>query len=121
MSKGTYSTNKGLSNSLSSTKNSRLVYSTETGRVKTTENKIHIDDSDGIVRLFRESRKGSGVTLIKGLPVDCDIKALAKLLKKKLGVGGSIKDNVIEIQTDQRDKVKNLLETKGLTVKIAGG
>ena len=110
MNKNTYSAN-----------NSRLVYSTETGRVKKTDKTTTIDDSDGIVRLHRESRKGNGVTLIKGLPVSSDLKGLAKLLKKKLGVGGSIKDSVIEIQTDQREKVKSILETKGFTVKIAGG
>ena len=110
-----------MSKNTHSSNNSRLVYSTETGRVKTTDKTTTIDDSDGIVRLHRESRKGNGVTLIKGLPVSSDLKSLAKLLKKKLGVGGSIKDSVIEIQTDQREKVKSLLETKGFTVKIAGG
>ncbi len=118
MSKKTYSSNS-LSNN--SSNNSRLVYSTETGRIKTTDSATVVDNSDGIVRLFRESRKGSGVTLIKGLPVESDIKTLAKLLKKKLGVGGSIKDHVIEVQTDQREKIKTLLEAQGLVVKIAGG
>jgi translation initiation factor 1 len=80
-----------------------------------------VDDSDGIVRLHRESRKGNGVTLVKGLPIASDIKSLAKLLKTKIGVGGSVKDRVIELQTDQREKIKILLETKGFTVKIAGG
>jgi translation initiation factor 1 len=115
MSKDTYSSNQ------SSAKSSRLVYSTETGRVKTSDMPVIVDDGDGIVRLHRESRKGNGVTLIKGLPLSTDIKSLAKLLKTKLGVGGSIKDNVIELQTDQRDTVKNLLEKKGFIVKIAGG
>lgn len=102
--------------------NSRLVYSTETGRVK--ENKKEFAPSekvDGIVRLFRESRKGNGVTLIKGLPENVNLKELAKSLKKKLGVGGSIKDGVIEIQTDQREIIKQFLEQKEYTVKIAGG
>lgn len=103
--------------------NSRLVYSTERGRIKAPEdNDIQVTDAgDGIVRLFRESRKGSGVTLVKGLPPQTDLKTLAKTLKKKLGVGGSIKEGVIEMQTDQRDKIKVLLEQQGLTVKIAGG
>jgi translation initiation factor 1 len=120
MTKDTYTSDKSSSANPSS-KNSRLVYSTETGRVKTIAKAKVVDHSDGIVRLHRESRKGNGVTLIKGLPVDSDIKVLAKLLKTKIGVGGSVKDNVIELQTDQREKVKNLLETKGYTVKIAGG
>lgn len=104
-----------------SSKNSRLVYSTETGRVTTSKAAIAVDTSDGIVRLHRESRKGNGVTLIKGLPINSDMKSLAKLLKTKIGVGGSIKDNVIELQTDQRETIKDLLETKGFIVKIAGG
>lgn len=120
MTKNSYSSINSSSTNLP-TKNSRLVYSTETGRVKTADKAVIIDDSDGIVRLHRESRKGNGVTLIKGLPASSDLKSLAKLLKKKLGVGGSIKDNVIEVQTDQRDKVKTLLETKNFIVKIAGG
>lgn len=103
-------------------KNSRLVYSTETGRIKPEKETTTVADSgDGIVRIHRESRKGSSVSLIKGLPALVDSKLLAKQLKKKLGVGGSLKDGVIEIQTDQREKIKTLLEAQGLTVKIAGG
>lgn len=103
-------------------KNSRLVYSTETGRIKPEKAApLQQKDGDGIVRLFRENRKGSGVTLIKGLPVLVDLKSLAKHLKKKLGVGGSVKEGVIEMQTDQREKIKSILEEQGHTVKIAGG
>ena len=103
-------------------KNSRLVYSTETGRIKPNDTVAQQEDEgDGIVRLFRENRKGSGVTLIKGLPMLTDLKATAKILKKKLGVGGSIKDRVIEVQTDQREKIKGILEQQGHQVKIAGG
>ncbi len=102
-------------------KNSRLVYSTESGRIKDSEEGIPDESGDGIVRIFRENRKGSGVSLIKGLPTNTDFKTLEKHLKKKLGVGGSIKDAVIEIQSDQRDKIKGLLEQQGYMVKIAGG
>jgi translation initiation factor 1 len=103
-------------------KSSNLVYSTESGRIKPEkETQNPLIESDGIVRLFRENRKGSGVTLVKGLPVITDIKTLAKKLKKKLGVGGSIKEGIIEIQTDQREKIKELLEKDGYQVKIAGG
>ncbi|MFT6390383.1 MAG: translation initiation factor 1 [Cellvibrionaceae bacterium] len=102
--------------------NSRLVYSTETGRVKENrKGSVLSDKGDGIIRLFRESRKGNGVTLIKGLPGEANLKELAKTLKKKLGVGGSIKEGVIEIQTDQREAIKQYLEHKNYTVKIAGG
>lgn len=106
-------------------KNSRLVYSTETGRHKiddTTNAQVSTSD-DGIIRIHRETkgRKGNGVSLIKGLGLEeKPLKALAKTLKQKMGVGGSAKNGVIEIQSDQREKLKTLLEAAGYTVKLAG-
>lgn len=79
---------------------------------------------DGIVRIHRETRgrKGAGVTLVKGLPLaDAELAKLAKTLKSKCGVGGAVKDAVIELQGDQRDKVRALLEADGFRVKLAGG
>ena len=78
---------------------------------------------DGIVRLHRETkgRGGKAVTLVKGLPLAGDeLKSLAKILKQRCGVGGSIKDNCIEIQGDQRATLKQELENRGYRVKIAG-
>ena len=105
-------------------KNSRLVYSTESGRIKPEEDKAERPAGDGVVRLKRETkgRKGKGVTLVTGVDLpDAELKKLAKELKQKCGVGGALKDGVIEIQTDDRDKLKSLLEAKGHTVKLAGG
>ncbi|EOY5051683.1 stress response translation initiation inhibitor YciH [Serratia marcescens] len=104
--------------------NSRLVYSTDTGRIKQEEVKPQRAKGDGVVRIQRQTsgRKGKGVCLITG--VDLDDAALDKLaaeLKKKCGCGGSVKDGVIEIQGDKRDLLKQLLETKGMKVKLAGG
>ncbi|MFC0225872.1 stress response translation initiation inhibitor YciH [Serratia aquatilis] len=104
--------------------NSRLVYSTESGRIKHEEVKPQRAKGDGIVRIQRQTsgRKGKGVCLING--VDLDDAALEKLaaeLKKKCGCGGSVKDGVIEIQGDKRDLLKQLLEAKGMKVKLAGG
>ncbi|QTF08556.1 stress response translation initiation inhibitor YciH [Brenneria izadpanahii] len=103
---------------------SRLVYSTETGRIKPEEEKVVRPRGDGIVRIQRQTsgRKGKGVCVISG--VDLDDAALDKLaaeLKKKCGCGGSVKDGLIEIQGDKRDVLKQLLEAKGMTVKLAGG
>lgn len=80
--------------------------------------------TDGIVRLQRETkgRKGKGVTLVTGLPLQGnELKSLAKELKKKCSTGGAIKDGVIEIQGDHRDTLLKLLQSKGYTVKISGG
>jgi len=105
---------------------SRLVYSTETGRVKpqAAEPAPAAPAGDGIVRLHRETkgRGGKAVTHVTGLPVTGEeLKTLAKQLKQWCGTGGSVKDGVITIQGDQREKLKPALEAKGHTVKIAGG
>ena len=79
---------------------------------------------DGIVRIRRETsgRKGKGVTTIEGVPLaQEELKALAKALKKRCGTGGALKAGVIEIQGDHREVLKRELETRGYTVKLAGG
>lgn len=80
--------------------------------------------SDGIVRIGRETkgRKGSGVSIINGLPLDdSDLKKLARQLKKKCGTGGTIKSGTIEIQGDHRELLKQELSKLGYTVKLSGG
>lgn len=84
--------------------------------------------ANAVVRIGRETkgRKGSGVTLVTGVPLpEAELKQLAKQLKKKCGCGGTLKDGVIEIQGDQRDFLLDLLQKQGKqlgwTVKKAGG
>lgn len=82
------------------------------------------NSGDGIVRLQRvtKGRKGAGVTLITGLPLaDAALEQLAKVLKARCGVGGTVADGCIELQGDQRARLQPLLEADGYTVKIAGG
>lgn len=101
-----------------------LVYSTETGRIKRSSEKPSAPTGDGIVRIKRETkgRKGKGVTTISGLELDEKaLKEQAKTLKKLCGVGGSVKNFIIEIQGDHRDKIKTHLEKAGHKVKLAGG
>ena len=79
---------------------------------------------DGIVRLQRQTkgRNGKPVVIITGLPLAGEpLKALAKDLKNRCGVGGSIEQGNILIQGDKRDLLKQLLEDRGYTVKLAGG
>ncbi|HDS1151220.1 TPA: stress response translation initiation inhibitor YciH [Pluralibacter gergoviae] len=104
--------------------NSRLVYSTESGRIDEPKAAPARPKGDGIVRIQRQTsgRKGKGVCLITG--IDADDAALATLaaeLKKKCGCGGAVKEGVIEIQGDKRELIKSLLEAKGMKVKLAGG
>lgn len=102
----------------------RLVFSTDLGRIKPNIEKKTIIKTDGIVRIRRETkgRNGKGVTTIAGLSgSEADIKALCSKLKKQCGTGGSIKNGIIEIQGDNREKIKASLEQLGHNVKLAGG
>ncbi|WP_426449035.1 stress response translation initiation inhibitor YciH [Siccibacter colletis] len=104
--------------------NSRLVYSTETGRIDEPKAAPERPKGDGIVRIQRQTsgRKGKGVCLITGIDADnATLAAIAAELKKKCGCGGSVKEGVIEIQGDKRDLIKSLLEARGMKVKLAGG
>ena len=103
--------------------NSRLVYSTEHGRI-THASAIASNpaQTDGVVRIQRESkgRGGKVVCVISGLP-SAELTTLCKLLKRKCGSGGAVKGQNIEIQGDHRDSIRAALEARGLTVKLAGG
>ncbi len=79
---------------------------------------------DGIVRLRRErkGRAGKAVTVVDGIPLPgTDLKALARRMKQRCGVGGAVKDGLIELQGDQREVLKAMLEADGYSVKLAGG
>ncbi|HEY8279293.1 MAG TPA: hypothetical protein VIH99_06705 [Bdellovibrionota bacterium] len=75
-----------------------------------------------ILRLEKQGRGGKIVTVIDRLPKqELFLKDLTSELKKKCGTGGTYltdgKDGVIEIQGDQREKIRALLSAKGITVK----
>ena len=80
--------------------------------------------SDGIVRVGRETsgRKGKGVTVITGVPLEAAaLQQLAKQLKQRCGAGGTVKAGTIEIQGDHRDVLVEALQQQGYTVKRSGG
>lgn len=69
-----------------------------------------------------KGRAGKTVTLIKGFEgSEEELKALAKHLKKAVGVGGSIKNGEIIIQGNYRDQLMVLLLEMGYRVKRIGG
>ena len=94
-----------------------LVYSTDVGRIKKDKPEEQRPKGDGIVRIQRETkgRKGKGVCLVSGFDLnDSELKLVAAELKKICGCGGSVKDGKIEIQGDNRDKIKAHLEKEKL-------
>ena len=69
-----------------------------------------------------EKRNGKPITLIEGLiGPDSEIKLLAKEIKTQLNVGGSFKNETLLIQGNYRDKIMDLLKSKGFKVKRVGG
>lgn len=108
-------------------RDSRLVYSTDKGRVSPAPQKPVPSPQaigDGIVRIGRETkgRKGKGITTIAGLPGEqAELKALAARLKRCCGSGGSVKDGMIIIQGDHRVILKAELVRLGHQVKLVGG
>ena len=110
-----------------------LVYSTEAGRMcpecrqpvaQCSCKQAAVPKTDGIVRvsLDTKGRKGKGVTVVKGVPVDAAaLLVLGKQLKAACGSGGTVKDGQIEVQGDHCTLVMEALRKQGFTVKRAGG
>jgi len=106
----------------------RLVYSTGIGPVcpdcgrqknncicRQLKRKVLPESSGGVrIRFETASRKGKGVTLITGLPLAEDaLLELARKLKQQFATGGSVKGYVIELQGDQREKIRETLVKLG--------
>lgn len=102
---------------------SKLVYSTDVGRIKEETKKEEVM-GDGNVRV-RPEKKGRGgkiVTVVSGLPLaGNDLKAYAKKLKNRCGGGGAVKDGCIELQGDHVDVVVDFLKKEGYDAKRSGG
>ena len=113
-----------------------LVYSTDSGRmcpacrqalaqcVCKAAQAPSAPSGDGVVRVSRESkgRGGKTVTLVRGLALEpAALAELGKRLRSACGAGGTLKDGVLEVQGDHRDRVIALLHDEGFVVKRAGG
>jgi translation initiation factor 1 len=110
---------------MSKKKENPLVYSTATGSVKWTDGETRKSDTGKHIAYIRREVKGRGgktVTTISGLSLAPEkMTRLAADLKKQCGSGGAVKDGIIIIQGDHRDKLSELLKASGYTVKLAGG
>tara|TARA_B100000989_G_C19446510_1_gene429740 strand:- start:226 stop:561 length:336 start_codon:yes stop_codon:yes gene_type:complete len=70
-----------------------------------------------------KGRAGIPVIIVKGFKniSSEQLKNLSKSIKKKLGIGGSIKNNELFFQGDKRDKIISILDLKNYNVKKVGG
>jgi translation initiation factor 1 len=114
---------------------SRIVYSTGIGRrcpacqrpiaaCVCSRDKSPRRQAAGAVRVGRETkgRRGKGVTVITGLPLDdAALADLAARLKRRCGSGGTVREGSIEVQGDHRDLIVAELAALGFEVKRAGG
>ena len=114
---------------------SGTVYSTEHGKMcpecnrpkaqcECRKKKAASSRGSGDVRVGRETkgRKGKGVTIVTGLPLDCEqLRELGRELKQKCGTGGTVKNGQIEIQGDHRDLLVTELRNRGFKAKRSGG
>ena len=77
------------------------------------------DEPETLEPLDKRNRNGKSVTLVTGFVGTAeDLKALAKKLKTKCGVGGSDKEGDILIQGDFRQKVLEILLSEGYRARI---
>ena len=75
-----------------------------------------------ICKFEKKGRNGKPVTLIEGFEgTEEELKQISKKIKTTLGIGGSQKDGIIEIQRDNRDKIMKILQDMGYKTKRVGG
>ena len=75
------------------------------------------------LKVWLDRLKGGRVaTVVRGFVGSTeDIEALGKDLKRRCGVGGTVKEGEIIIQGDHRERVMQLLAEAGYRCKRAGG
>lgn len=71
------------------------------------------------LQIHTETRRyGKPVTIVDGFDrTAIDIKAVASTLKKRLGVGGTVEGNTIELQGRHSDRLPTILREEGFTVE----
>ncbi len=117
---------------MSSDRNARTVYSTETGticpgcgwpksRCVCSSQRSDAPLPAKLVAKLRIEKKGRGgktVTVIYDLPRNTAfLRDLTQDLKRTCGTGGTAAEESVELQGDHRERVREFLLKKGYTVK----
>jgi translation initiation factor 1 len=70
------------------------------------------------LRIEKAGRKGKTVTVVESLPRNrVFLKDLAAELKRTCGSGGKAGETHVEVQGDHRERIRDVLRSKGWTVK----
>lgn len=104
----------------------RIVYSTNPDfdiHNESSEINEKMKNNQQNLRIWIEKRPGNKiVSIIRGfVGTESDLKDLSKLMKKRCGVGGSVKAGEIIIQTKDRQKLLQILSDLGYFAKLSGG
>ncbi len=109
-----------------------VVYSSDKGRVcpvcgwpaaecKCSSRNASASVPDRVVaklRLEKKGRGGKSVSVIYDLPNNAGfLKTLCQDLKRACSVGGAVIDGGVELQGDQRERLRTLLRQRGFIVK----
>jgi translation initiation factor 1 len=71
-----------------------------------------------VLRLEKKGRGGKSVTVVAGLPRnDAFLRELASALRRACGTGGTVAEGAVEIQGDQRERLRSTLQARGFHVK----
>ena len=92
----------------------------------TSDNKIKSESSSTEIKspqkhqlhFAKEKRRGKVVSIVKPFYLDKkSLQSLLKILKKRLGTGGTIKDNTLEFQGELSSPLRQHLEGLGYRFK----
>ena len=100
----------------------RLAYSTGGDAPEPEARPARPSKSGPGIRLRLERRASARVvTTVSGLPGNqTEVAALARELKSACGAGGTVKDGVLELQGDHRDRIESALAARGLKSRRSG-
>ena len=85
---------------------------------KTTQTAPALPPEKHRLHCAREKRRGKVVTIVRPFQLESsDLKSLLKTLKKKLGTGGTIRDDALEFQGDISAPLRSALAALGYHFK----
>ena len=77
-----------------------------------------VEPSKHQLAFHKEKRRGKVVTLVGPFSMEKDtLKSIFKVLKKKLGCGGTINEDFLEFQGDIQGKLRSMLEERAFRFK----